>query len=119
MAEKVTLRVRAEKFSTDIVLLCRRLRKNGVENSMVHQLQRAGTSVGANVAEAKYAQGRKDFASKYQIALKECNETEHWLTVLHRTESLPDEDYAYFKKECIEICRILVSSVRTAKKNAG
>ena len=72
------LRINSKVFAKDIIFLCRKLKDNGVEGALVNQLLRAGTSVGANIHEAQYAQGTKDFISKFEIALKECNESEYW-----------------------------------------
>ena len=83
---------------------------------MTDQLARAGTSVGANIHEAQYAQGTKDFISKFEIALKECNESEYWLELLHETNSISEVEFKSFQKECIELRRMLVSSVTTLKK---
>ena len=82
---------------------------------MTDQLARAGTSVGANIHEAQYAQGTKDFISKFEIALKECNESEYWLELLFETNSLTEVEFQSFKAKCIELRRMLVSSVTTLK----
>ena len=82
---------------------------------MTDQLARAGTSVGANIHEAQYAQGTKDFISKFEIALKECNESEYWLELLHETNSISEVEFKSFQKECIDLRRMLVSSVTTLK----
>ena len=58
------------------------LKKKG-ETVMSKQLLRSGTSVGANVREGHYAQSKKDFISKINIALKEAGETDYWLDVIH------------------------------------
>ena len=76
---------------------------------------RCGTSVGANVHEAQYAQGTKDFISKLEIALKECNESEYWLELLCETNSLTEAEFKDFHNNCIELRRMLVSSVTTLK----
>ncbi|MBQ8202950.1 MAG: four helix bundle protein [Clostridia bacterium] len=110
------LRLKSKEFSKNIVFLCRELKKNGVESALVNQLIRSGTSVGANVHEAQYAQGTKDFISKFEIALKECNESEFWLELLSEVNSISKEDFEIFHKECIELRRMLVSSVVTLKK---
>ncbi len=81
------LRDKAKDFAKDIVFLCRKLKQNGVESALINQLLRCGTSVGANIHEAQYAQGTKDFISKLEIALKECNESEYWLELLYETKS--------------------------------
>ena len=69
----------------------------------------------SNVHEAQYAQGTKDFISKFEIALKECNESEYWLELLYDTNGISDEDFAFFQKTCVELRRMLVSSVTTLK----
>ena len=114
MADSV-LRNKSKNFAKDIVFLCRHLKENDVEGSLVNQLLRCGTSVGANVHEAQYAQGTKDFISKFEIALKECNESEYWLELLFEVNSISEDEFNKFQKECIELRRILVSSVTTLK----
>ena len=109
------LRNRAKNFAKDIVFLCRRLKQNGIESALINQLLRCGTSVGANVHEAQYAQGTKDFISKFEIALKECNESEYWLELLFEKNSLTELDFKTFQEQCIEIRRMLVSTVTTLK----
>ena len=116
MADSV-LRTKSKEFAKDIVFLCRRLKQNGVENALINQLLRSGTSVGANIHEAQYAQGTKDFVSKFEIALKECNESEYWLQLLFETNSLPEADFKNLQSRCIELRRMLVSSVTTLKSN--
>ena len=91
------------------------MKQNGIESTLVNQMLRSGTSVGANVHEAQYAQGTKDFISKLEIALKECNESEYWLELLKDTNSIAEEDFLKFQKTCIELRRMLVSSVTTLK----
>lgn len=109
------LRNKAKDFAKEIVFLCRALKQNGTEGALVNQLLRAGTSVGANIHEAQYAQGTKDFISKLEIALKECNESEYWLELLHDTDSLIEEKWKALQKRCIELRRMLVSSITTLK----
>ena len=115
MADSI-LRNKSKEFAKNIVLLCRKMKQNGVESALINQLLRCGTSVGANVHEAQYAQGTKDFISKFEIALKECNESEYWLELLHETNSINEVEFKSFQKECIELRRMLVSSVTTLKK---
>ena len=114
MADSV-LRTKSKEFAKDIVFLCRKLKQNGVEAALINQLLRCGTSVGANVHEAQYAQGTRDFISKFEIALKECNESEYWLELLSDTNSLSEADFKDFHSKCIELRRMLVSSVTTLK----
>ena len=109
------LRTKSKDFAMNIVFLCRKLKQNGVEGALVNQLLRCGTSVGANVHEAQYAQGTKDFISKFEIALKECNESEYWIELLYETGSLCKAEFDEFQNKCIELRRMLVSSVTTLK----
>ena len=94
MADSI-LRTKSKEFAKNIVFLCRRLKQSGIESALINQLLRCGTSVGANVHEAQYAQGTKDFISKLEIALKECNESEYWLELLYETNSLAESSYCH------------------------
>ena len=114
MADSI-LRTKSKEFAKNIVFLCRRIKQSGVESALINQLLRCGTSVGANVHEAQYAQGTKDFISKLEIALKECNESEYWLELLYETNSLAESEFKIFHNKCIELRRMLVSSVTTLK----
>ena len=109
------LRLKSKEYAKSIVFLCRKLKQEHAESALVSQLLRSGTSVGANIHEAQYAQGAKDFISKLEIALKECNESEYWISLLFETGCLSEEDYTIFSKYCIELRRMLVSSVKTMK----
>ena len=109
------LRTKSKEFAKDIVFLCRKLKQSGVESALINQLLRCGTSVGANIHEAQYAQGTKDFISKFEIALKECNESAYWLELLFEINSLTEEDFKKFQAKCVEIRRMLVSTVTTLK----
>ena len=112
------LRDKSKVFAKNVVLLCRKMKQTGVESALTNQLLRCGTSVGANIHEAQYAQGTKDFISKFEIALKECNESEYWLELLYEVNSISKEEFEKFSKDCIEIRRMLVSSVTTIKNKA-
>ena len=85
---------------------------------LTDQLARAGTSVGANIHEAQYAQSKKDFVAKLEIALKESNETSYWLKLMYETNRIDVESYQYTEKMCGNIRRLLIASCRTAKENA-
>ena len=86
---------------------------------MTDQLARAGTSVGANIHEAQYAQSKKDFIAKLEIALKESNETSYWLKLMHETKRIDNQTYQYAKRLCGNIRRLLIASCRTAKESLG
>ena len=84
---------------------------------MTDQLARSGTSVGANIHEAQYAQSKKDFVSKMSIALKEAAETEYWIKLLYISEYIDDKMSSSLLDDCLEIKRILIASINTAKEN--
>lgn len=86
--------------------------------SISNQLERSGTSIGANIREAKYAHSRPDFIAKLQIALKECFETEYWLEILQKASILSEETVSPLMHECGSIRRMLISSINTAKENS-
>ena len=81
------------------------------------QVLRSGTSVSANVHESEFAQSPSDFSFKLHIALKEANETMNWLNLLHDTEQLSDKEFDSMSTDCSELIALLVSSIKTVKKN--
>ncbi|MGN1329067.1 MAG: four helix bundle protein [Eubacterium sp.] len=87
------------------------------ESIISNQIGRSGTSIGANIYEANYAQGKKDFISKLEIALKEASETGYWLELLHNTDYLDDNDFKVLNDKCTTLRVMLVASCRTAKEN--
>ena len=118
MAESV-LRDRSKEFAKQIVFLCRKIKTEQRETVLTNQLLRCGTSIGANIHEAQYAQGTRDFISKLEIALKECYESEYWLELLHETEYLNDEGFENLRSDCGALRRMLIASVTTAKRKLG
>ena len=103
-------------FSVQIINLVKYL-KSKHESVISNQIGRSGTSIGANIYEANYAQGKKDFVSKLEIALKEASETGYWLELLHRTGYIEDSTFDSLNDQCTTIRVMLVSSCRTAKRN--
>jgi four helix bundle protein len=86
------------------------------ERIMSKQLLRCGTSIGANTRESKNAQSRTDFLSKLNIALKEADETEYWLDLLHETQYLDDKVYKSLNDDCSEIIKLLTSIIKKLKE---
>ena len=86
-------------------------------HSLSNQLERSGTSIGANVREAKYAHSKPDFVAKLQIALKECYETEYWLEIAQKAGILSEEAVSLLLHDSGSIRRMLISSINTAKAN--
>ena len=104
------------EFSVDIINLVRQLKEHR-EAIISNQIGRSGTSIGANIHEAQYAQGKKDFISKLEIALKEASETGYWLELLHRTNYIDEQSYKSLSAKCTSLRVMLIASCRTAKEN--
>ena len=85
--------------------------------SLSNQLERSGTSIGANIREAKYAHSRADFIAKLQIALKECYETEYWIEIAQKADLISADVSKAILHQCGVIRRMLISSINTAKDN--
>ena len=86
-------------------------------SSLVNQLERSATSIGANIHETNYAQSKADFIAKLQIALKECYESEYWLTLFEKANFINDISINELKTACGTIRRLLIASINTAKNN--
>lgn len=99
-------------FSVEILKLCEGIKGH---YSLVNQLERSATSIGANIHEANYAQSRADFIAKLQIALKECYETEYWLELFAKSGIVDHDSVKKVYNNCGTIRRLLISSINTAK----
>ena len=106
---------KSKTFALQIIKVCNTIKSAKREAVLTNQLIRSGTSIGANIREAFYAHGRADFIAKLQIALKECAESEYWLELL--IESGYWNDHTILE-QCIELKKMLISSINTAKSNA-
>ena len=104
------------EFAFQIINLVKYLKEQR-ESIISNQIGRSGTSIGANIREAKYAHGTADFISKMQIALKEANETGYWLELLYKTDYINEEQYTSLESKCKSLRAMLVSSINTAKNN--
>ncbi|MBR4286834.1 MAG: four helix bundle protein [Clostridia bacterium] len=113
MAES-KLRELSTDFAVNIIKLCETIKGH---YSLVNQLERSATSIGANIREANYAHGKADFVSKLQIALKECYETEYWIELFVKSEILNREIAVDLYNQCGTIRRILIASINTAKEH--
>ena len=103
------------QFAIDIVTLCEGLKG---KNSLINQLPRNGTSIGANIHKGNYAISKADFVAKFQIALKECYEKEYWLKLFSKTNLINEQIYNKLSNDSGRIRRILISSINTAKANS-
>jgi four helix bundle protein len=107
---------KSRKFAIRIYNLNKYLCEEKREYVLANQLLRSGTSIGANLSEAKYSVSRKEFLVKTKIALKESAETEFWLDLLKDTNILSQTEYESMKNDCIELLRILTASVKSLSK---
>jgi four helix bundle protein len=103
-------------FAVDIVNLYKKLAYNKKEFVMSRQLLKSGTSIGANIREAEFAQSKPDFTSKMSISLKEANETDYWLDLLHATEFIDEETFRKFKPKSTEMLKLLITIVKSSKQ---
>ncbi|MDO7170852.1 four helix bundle protein [Mariniflexile sp. AS56] len=103
-------------FAVEIVNLYKDLAYNRKEHVMSRQLLKSGTSIGANVREAEFAQSKADFISKMSISLKEANETDYWIDLLHATNFLNSAEFEKYKAKSQEMLRLLVSIVKSSKE---
>jgi len=107
---------KSKKLAVKIVNLYKMLCSEKKEFVMAKQILRAGTSIGANLAEAEFAISTKDYLSKKTIALKECAETVYWLELLYDTDLLSKVLFEELQSECMEILRLLNSSIKTTRR---
>ena len=113
MAES-KLRDLSTDFAVKVIKICDSIKGH---YSLVNQLERSSTSIGANIHEANYAHSKADFVAKFQIALKECYETEYWLELFVKSELLDREIAKDLYNQCGTIRRMLSASINTAKEN--
>lgn len=113
MAES-KLREQSTDFAVKVIKLCETMKGH---YSLVNQLERSATSIGANIREANYAQSKPDFIAKLQIALKECYETEYWPELFVKSEILSRDTVSGLYNQCGTIRRMLIASLNTAKGN--
>ena len=104
----------SQEFAIDIIALAQQV-KNKKEHSLADQLKRSGTSISANIAEGNHPQSRADMISKFEIALKEANETENWLTIFRESLLIKEDNFNSLHNKLIKIKIILITSIKTLK----
>lgn len=104
-------------FAKRIAKFYRYLIDKKKETILSKQILRSGTSIGANIREGLYAQSRKDFINKMNIALKETGETDYWLEILYSADYLTEMEYTSLKNDNDELIKMLSSIVKTTKEN--
>ena len=102
----------SEQLAIDTELLCQKIK---APSNAVFQIRKSSSSVYANIREANYAQSKADMLSKFEIALKECGETEGWLQLLFNANSIDEEIYKKHRNLCGRVRRMLIASCKTLK----
>lgn len=115
MIEDGPLSRQSKEFAVRIVNLHKYLRAEKRESIMANQVLRCGTSIAANVAEAKFGASRADFVNRLRIALKEANETLYWIELLHETEYIEDAPFESISKDCKSIIYMLISIINSTE----
>ena len=110
------IQIKSRDFAIRIIKCYKFLSEQKHETVISKQLLRCGTSIGANTRESKNAQSRNDFLSKLCIALKEADETDYWLDLLHATNYIDNELFDSLERDCTEIIKILTSIIKTLRE---
>ena len=105
----------SQEFAVEVIAVARILKDKG-EKGFADQIKRSGTSISANIAEGNHPQSRADMISKFEIALKEANETGYWLELLYKTNYITESEYKALDSACTSIRVMLISSINTAKE---
>jgi len=108
---------KSKNFSLRVIKLFNYLKDNKKEFIISNQIFRSGTSIGANVAESKYASSKSDFTNKLYIALKEASETAYWLDLLNISGYIEQNEFDSINSDVQELLRLLTASIKTAKNN--
>ena len=108
------LLVYAEQLATDVELICQNVK---APSNTLFQIRKSSSSVYANIREANYGQSKADMLSKFEIALKECSETEGWLQLLFNTQAINEDSFKTHRNLCGRIRRMLIASCKTLKEN--
>ena len=117
MTEDSILREKSYAFALRIIKAYQYLSTEQKEFVLSKQLLRSGTSIGASIREARYAQSKADFVHKLSIAIKEAGETEYWLMLLRDSKYIDDKVFESIASDCVELLKILTSSINTLKRN--
>ena len=117
MAKDNLVKDKSFAFALRVVKLYRILCEERGEYVLSKQMLRSGTAIGALIRESEHAQSKADFINKLSIALKEANETEYWLTLLHGANYLNETEYTSIANDCKELLKLLISIIKITKEN--
>lgn len=116
--DKYNLEKRTVKFSGEVIIFCKKLEKNIINNPLISQLIRSATSIGANYCEANGASSKRDFKNKIYICKKECKETKYWLELIAKANSEQKERCRELWSECQELTLIFSKIALTLEKSS-
>jgi four helix bundle protein len=119
--ENSNIQVKSEDFAIRVIKAYATLNSRRFDDAgkiLAKQFLRSGTSIGANCAEAVYAQSRNDFISKYSIALKEASETKYWIKIMIKSELVSEFEFSLMQEEILEIIKILTAIIKKLKTNS-
>lgn len=111
------LKRKSYSFAIRIVKLTQYLEHDYKEYVLSKQILKSGTSIGALVSKAEFDESKLDFINKLKIALKEVDQTSYWLSLLYETDYIEEKLFESLQSDCKELIDILVSTVKTTKKN--
>lgn len=114
--KKNVVKEKSFAFALRIVRLNRYLQEEKREYVLSKQILRSGTAIGALVREAEQAESKADFVHKLAIALKEANETEYWIDLLHQTELIGEKGFDSIKPDAVELIKLLTSIIKTTRQ---
>ena len=104
-------------FALRIVKMSKYLTQEKREFVMSKQLLRSGTAIGALVRESEYAESKADFIHKLAIGLKEANETQYWLELLHQADYIDTKGFNSINQDCIELLQLLTTIINSSNSN--
>ena len=110
------IQIKSRNFAIRVINCYKFLVDERHEYVMSKQMLRCGTSIGANVRESINAQSRPDFLNKLNIALKEADETEYWLDLLHTTNYLDEKQFESLEVDCVELIKLLTTIIKSIKQ---
>lgn len=115
--EEKTVKYKSYAFALRIIKVYKFLSSERREFVLSKQLLRSGTAIGALIREAEHAESKADFIHKMSIALKEANETEYWLMLLHDSDFFDDKSFQSITSDCQELIKMLISIIKSSKTN--
>ena len=109
--------LKAKRFALRIFKLSKYLKREKGEYEIAKQIFRSGTSIGANIAEAQYAESNSDFVHKLRVAIKESNESHYWLELLYESETIDEKMFQSLESDCRELTKLLTYIINRKKED--